>query len=75
MTTTGAHRWPLVPSKAFPGELTLACPKCESTDVTLTIAPGAYGTGPCGRWRMGDQGGSDLIICNACGRRDFKPMK
>ena len=66
---TGAGGWPLVPSKTFPGEKTLACPRCGKTNVTMTVAPGAGGTGPGGRWRMGDRGGQELNICNACGLR------
>ena len=65
---TGAHGWPLVPSVRFPGETTLACPKCGSTDVYLTVA---YGPGG----RLGDPGATDIIGCNACGHRDYKASK
>lgn len=63
---TGAHGWPLVPSTAFPGELTLACPKCGSTNVTLTVA---YGPGG----RLGDPGATDIIRCETCHHADYKP--
>lgn len=63
---TGAHGWPLVPSPHFKGETCLACPKCKSTHVTLSIARGAFGTGPGGRWRMGDQGGREFAYCETC---------
>lgn len=65
-SATGVCGWPLVPSRRFPGETTLACPKCGSLDVTMTIRPGAYGTGPGNSWRIGDQGGHDLNVCNVC---------
>lgn len=65
----GALGWPLVPSRTYPGESTLACPDCGSRDVALTVLPGARGTGPGGRWRMSDGGGKDLNECNACGYR------
>lgn len=64
----GAHGWPLVPSTAFPGELTLACPKCGSTNVTLTVA---YGPGG----RLGDPGATDIIRCEACKQADYSPAK
>lgn len=69
MSKTGVCGWPLVASIHFKGELTIGCPRCASTDVTLTILPGPFGTGPRGIWRMGDYGGKDLNICNACGHR------
>lgn len=62
---TGLLGWPLVPSKRFPGELTLACPQCLSTNVTMTLAPGGRGTGPGGQWRMGDPS-RDLNRCEDC---------
>jgi hypothetical protein len=64
----GAHGWPLVESKAFPGELTLSCPKCKSTNVTQTVA---YGSGG----RLGDPGASDLLVCGGCGHRSVRPSK
>ncbi len=63
----GRGGWPLTVSKVFPGEMTLACPKCRSTNVTLTVAPGAVGYGPNGRWRMGDPGGREMNKCENCG--------
>jgi hypothetical protein len=65
----GVLGWPLVPSRAYPGESTVACPACGSRDIDLTVLPGAGGTGPGGRWRMGDNGGKDLNRCRACGHR------
>ncbi len=59
--------WPTVPSQAFPGERTWACPKCWSTNITYGSHPGAYGTAPGGRWRMGDAGGCNYARCNDCG--------
>jgi hypothetical protein len=67
MKTTGKHGWPLVPSPHFPGEQTLACPKCGSTDLTLTVEYPFNGTGPGGRGRLGDYGARDKTICRGCG--------
>ncbi len=64
---TGVGGWPLVPSAHFPGEMTLACPRCKSTNITMTIRPGVRGSGSHGRWRIGDYGGHDLNVCNTCG--------
>ncbi len=58
--------WPLAPSTRFPGERTLACPKCHSTDVTMTCRYPVYGTGPNRRGRLGDRGSREVNICNAC---------
>lgn len=66
--TTGKHGWPLVPSTRFPGETTLACPQCASTDITLT---GAYGPGG----RLGDPGGHEITRCNACRHQALSPSK
>lgn len=63
---TGVAGWPLVPSKRFPGERTLSCPKCKSTDVTLTGHYAARGTGPGGRGRLGDPGATNIIRCESC---------
>jgi DNA-directed RNA polymerase subunit M/transcription elongation factor TFIIS len=70
MTTqkTGAHGWPLVPSTHFPGEQALACPKCSSTHVTMTVA---YGPGG----RLGDPGATDIIRCESCKHADYKAAK
>jgi hypothetical protein len=65
----GAIGWPLVASPTYPGETTLACPACGSVRVELTTRPGGHGTGPGGRWRMGDPGGAALNRCAACGHR------
>ena len=64
---TGAGGWPLVPSKAFPGEYTLSCPKCKTTNITMTCRYPVYGTGPGGRGRLGDHGTRDVNRCNECG--------
>jgi hypothetical protein len=71
----GAHGWPLVPSKAFPGELTLACPKCGGTEILLTGSYGFPGTGPNGRGRLGDRGGLDVIRCETCKHEHTKPSR
>jgi hypothetical protein len=65
---TGAHGWPLAPSKHFPGELTLACPQCHSTDIMMTVA---YGPGG----RLGDPGATDIVACQTCGHRSYQPAK
>lgn len=65
-TRTGAHGWPLVPSAHFPGELTLACPRCGSTRVTLSAWPGYDG-------RMFSPGMQNTIRCAACGMFDATP--
>lgn len=63
--STGALGWPLVPSTAFPGEQTLACPKCGSTNVTLFSVGAGIGTEAGGRYRMGDNYHS-AIRCEVC---------
>lgn len=68
---TGAHGLPLVPSKHFPGELTLACSACGSTEITLTVQYPARGTGSGGRGRLGDPGSRDVAICRACGKTHY----
>ena len=71
MNVTGKHGWPLVPSTRFPGERTLACPDCSSTNITLTVEYPAYGSGPCGRGRLGDYGARNKTICNGCGKTAY----
>lgn len=61
-------QWPLKPSKRWPGENALTCPFCRSQDIVLTTIPGGRGTGPMGRWRMGDSGGTSVAKCNGCGQ-------
>jgi transcription elongation factor Elf1 len=65
--TEGAHGWPLVPSKAFPGEQTLTCPVCGSTNVTLSVIYGPSG-------RLGDPGSLNTITCESCGKRDYESV-
>lgn len=62
--------WPLTPSKVWPGETALTCPACFSQDVTIKTEPGAFGTAPGGRWRMGDRGGRDVAVCK-CGNKGY----
>jgi DNA-directed RNA polymerase subunit RPC12/RpoP len=62
---TGALGWPLVPSKAFPGEQTLACPQCGSTHITLFSVPAGSGSGYHGAHRFGDNYRS-AIRCEQC---------
>jgi len=64
----GAHGWPMVPSKRWPGEEMLACPKCAGSNITMTVA---YGPGG----RLGDTGATDIIRCNDCGHADYKPAE
>jgi len=64
---TGKHGWPLVASERFPGEQTLACPKCGSTRITMTVEYPFVGSGPGGRGRLSDVGTRDKTICEACG--------
>jgi hypothetical protein len=64
---TGAQGWPLVPSTHFPGELTLGCPQCGSTDITMSVQYPVRGTGPMGRGRLGDPGSREYNRCNSCG--------
>ncbi len=61
-----AFPWPLAESKVYPGEYALACPKCGSTDIMMTIRPGARGTGPGGRARMDDPGNQGVNACVTC---------
>lgn len=63
----GAFGWPLVPSPNFPGETTLACPECGSTNI----------------WFTGSNLGSDVvrgtewsgIECRDCGTRSGHPIR
>lgn len=66
--------WPLTPSTVWPGELSLECPKCWGKNITLTVEPGGIGTGPNGRWRMGDGGGREVAICT-CGNKGYHQGK
>lgn len=63
--------WPLSPSRRWKGEDALTCPKCKSQNISLITEPGALGTGPNGRWRMGDQGGRELAKCEDCGEKGY----
>lgn len=63
--TVSVQGWPLVPSKVFPDETTLACPACGSVDVVLSVI---YGPGG----RLGDPGSLNTITCNTCGKRDYE---
>jgi hypothetical protein len=63
----GRGGWPLVASPTFPGERTLACPKCGSGGVEMTVAYPPVGTGPGGRGRLGDPGSSEVNRCVSCG--------
>lgn len=51
---TGALGWPMVPSARFPKEMTLSCPKCGSTNITMSVVGSGIGSGSGGRWRLGD---------------------
>ena len=64
--TYGAHGWPLIESKRFPGELCLSCPKCHSRNILMTVDYPVRGTGPDGRGRMGDYGTQDVLKCEDC---------
>lgn len=64
-----------VPSKTRPGGFDQACPKCKSRKVTMTIQPGGRGSGPGGRWRMGDSGGKEITRCDDCGHIGYRPDK
>lgn len=72
---TGAGGWPLVPSKMWPGEKSIACPKCGSLDVTMGGSYPVRGTGAGGRGRLGDAGGLDTNTCNDCGFSGSTPSK
>lgn len=63
----GRCGWPLVPSTRFPGETTIACPRCGSTNVVLSCYYGSPGSGPRGRGRLGDPGGGATNECESCG--------
>lgn len=70
---TGAGGWPLVPSKTFPGENTLACPKCGSTNIVMSTVRVGRGTGPRGRTRLGDVS-MESLQCKKCGNKSvFDP--
>jgi hypothetical protein len=71
---TDGQRWPFVASEHFPGELTLACPTCGTSEgVVLTCENHGRGTGPGGRPRMGDPGWVDVTTCTACGGKAYLP--
>jgi predicted RNA-binding Zn-ribbon protein involved in translation (DUF1610 family) len=72
---TGAHGWPLAPSKRFPGETTLSCPACGSVNITLGVEYPRYGTGSKGQGRLGDRGAMDYVKCEECGKTDWKAAK
>jgi hypothetical protein len=74
---TGAHGWPLVPSKRFPGEQTLGCPRCMSHDVTMSVQYPVRGSGPMGRGRLGDLGSREYAECQTCGMHSlyYRPDK
>lgn len=72
---TGAYGWPRVPSTNFPGELTLACPKCGAVNWTMGTQYARFGTGSRGQGRLGDPGSTDYIKCNACGHQDMQGSK
>lgn len=55
----GAFGWPLVNSAYFPGEKTLACPQCGSTDIVMGCHPGHDR-------RMGSPGTKDYVLCVKC---------
>lgn len=63
--------WNVADSKRNPNEKTLACPKCNSTDCTLSVEYPVYGTGPNGRGRAGDYGSKDYVRCNSCGFKSY----
>ena len=68
-TITGRGGWPILKgaSTAFPGEDALACPKCLSTHVTMSVR---YGPGG----RLGDPGSRETNKCENCGHQHwFKP--
>lgn len=63
--------WPIdTPSKAFPNELTISCPNCRSTDITLTGEPIGRGSGVGGAYRLGDRY-RGVAVCNGCGNRGY----
>lgn len=70
----GLLGWPLVPSVRFPDEQTLACPKCGSLDVTLTSVPAGRGSGPSGRYRLGDSY-RPVNRCESCGHTAYGEVK
>ena len=63
----GVHGWPLISSLRFPGETCLACPKCGSRNVMMSVHYVFPGTGPCGRGRLGDSGNTEYAQCQYCG--------
>jgi hypothetical protein len=62
--------WPLTPSKRFPKETALECPKCGSQNITLTGHGTGRGTGPGGRHRLGDPSVS-YALCESCGAKGY----
>jgi hypothetical protein len=47
----------------------LVCPVCGSLHIYQAVAPGGRGTGPGGRWRVGDPGGACIVECGECGHK------
>ncbi len=74
-TERSACGWPFVPSKLRPGEMTIACGVCGSTDIVESVQYPARGTGPMGCGRLGDPGAVEYAKCNACGARANFPDK
>lgn len=68
---TGLLGWPLAPSTHFPGEMTLSCPNCFSTNITILSVPMGRGTGPNGRFRMGDPS-KQAVRCERCKRMEVE---
>ncbi len=71
--TTRYGGWPMVPSTKYPAELTIQCPHCKGTNITLTGDYGYTGTGPDGRGRLGDSGSTSYALCETCKARGYLP--
>jgi hypothetical protein len=63
---TGRGGWPLVPSKRWAREMTIACPTCGSTNVRFSCRYPARGTGQGGVGRLGDPGTMETNECLDC---------
>ncbi len=63
-----ARQTTIEPSGLFPPEWrTWTCPACGSSNTIITTRPTGRGTGPHGRWRLGDSG-RNVKACLDCGK-------
>lgn len=67
LKTSRYGNWPMTTSHR-PGELSIECPDCMSKCIRFSSSWTGLGTGPLGRYRLGDQS-RDYAECERCKRR------